>query len=1047
MTMDTGPGVRSRRMAVAFWILLTAGAAVGQRADLAVGSATAVPGSADLLLPVSLVTSGAEVTDLQFDVTFDVARVRLIGAQSGPVAIQVGKSAFLNLTGEGRARVQITGLNDRRLGQGVVALLRFGVRSGADAGLAPVGLDSVLAVAGNGAVVPSTAVAGNVEVVSAMARLSVGAAAVPAGATSFLLPVLLDAAGLPASDVQFDLGYDSTAMVVDSVFAGRTLTRSGKDVSWWRSGPGALRVMAAGLNSATMATGTVAMVRFHVRPDAASATYVVGLANPVLVNPGGESLPVDATAGRVAIDGQLTSDLSLSLPAQTSANGRFELPVDLTGSGPSLADIQFELTYPDSGLQLVGVLPGEAAQMAGRTVSMAPLAPGRALVLVQGLDVAVLPAGELVRVVMLTSGYGGSAPRQVRIGAVVAADPDGREVPVTSGAGWVTVSGTPSRPIARLRLGQSQLSITDTAAFRDQGVRSLAVRVMLEGADAAATDLQFDVHHAGTIAIDGIVPSAALVDSGKSVSLRQTNDFTDRVVLTGMNDRGLPAGELFTLLLTVFPSALGESVELSPVALVLSDRAGESLPIEGVSGVLMVDRLPQLTPIGPQVARAGVPLVLHLSGSDVDGDSLAFRVADNPTGSTLLGSVFTWTPTGGQAGRAYPVVFTVVDGRGGAVSETVTITVDQAIYQHAYDLPGGWSMVSLPFQVPNSNLAGLFPTAVSPMFRFNAAYAGATSFAPGVGYWVKLPGATQVTISGPAHADSELVAALPARWSMIGPGAVPLDVAALKAAYPALVSVFGWQGRYRSVTTLQPGQAYWANLAWPAVLDLSGRVAPVPAARLVADAVDDPASVVCLWAEGPEGRQAVALGAAGSQTVALPPPPPAECFDVRVEVGHGVGAWQVPAEPGLYPLHLQGPVQRLRWEDVPDQGWQLEIDGQVMPLTGSGQVQVTSLTQARVGRVAVAPVAAALYPCWPNPFNPSTSIRYDLGQPGPVRLRVFASSGQLVRELVAQVQPAGTHEVTWDGRDAQGSAVGNGVFLCQLEAGGRRAVTRMVLMK
>jgi hypothetical protein len=678
---------------------------------------------------------------------------------------------------------------------------------------------------------------------------------------------------------------------------------------------------------------------------------------------------------------------------------------------------------------------------------MASLAPGRALVLVQGLDVAVLPGGELVRVVMLTSGYGGSAPREVRVSDVVGADPDGRAVPIASGAGWVTVAGTPSRPIARLRLGQSQLSITDTAAFREQGLRSLAVQVVLEGADSAATDLQFDVHHAGTIAIDGIVPSAALVDSGKSVSLRQTNDYTDRVVLTGMNDHGLPAGELFTLLLTVFPSALGESIQLSPVALVLSDRAGESLPIEGVSGVLMVDRLPQLTPIGPQTAQAGVAFVLHLAGTDADGDSLAFRVAGNPTGSTLVGSVFTWTPTVGQAGRAYPVVFTVMDGRGGAASETVTISVDQAIYQHAYDLPGGWNMVSLPCQVANANLNGLFPTAVSPMFRFNAAYAGAGSFAPGVGYWVKLPGTTQVTVSGPAHADSELVALLPARWSLVGPGAVPLDVAALKAAYPALLSVFGWQGRYRAVTALQPGQAYWVNLAWPAALDLSGRVAAAPAARPVAGADGSPTPPVCLWADGPDTRQAVVLGAPANQLVALPPPPPAGCFDVRVEVGHGVATWEVPVDAGLYPLQFQGPVQQLRWEGVPDQGWQLEIDGQVVPLVGSGQVPVSAQTRVRLGRGAAAPAAMALYPCWPNPFNPSTSIRYHLAQSGPVRLRVFAASGQLVRELVARVQPAGSHEVVWDGRDGQGSAVGNGVFLCQLETASGRAVTRMVLMK
>ncbi len=84
---------------------------------------------------------------------------------------------------------------------------------------------------------------------------------------------------------------------------------------------------------------------------------------------------------------------------------------------------------------------------------------------------------------------------------------------------------------------------------------------------------------------------------------------------------------------------------------------------------------------------------------------------------------------------------------------------------------------------------------------------------------------------------------------------------------------------------------------------------------------------------------------------------------------------------------------------------------------------------------------------YPNPFNPSTTIAYDLAQAGNVRLRVYAASGQIVRELVAANQASGRYEVEWDGRDGNGVLVGNGVYLCELRAGDFRAVTRMVLMK
>jgi hypothetical protein len=84
---------------------------------------------------------------------------------------------------------------------------------------------------------------------------------------------------------------------------------------------------------------------------------------------------------------------------------------------------------------------------------------------------------------------------------------------------------------------------------------------------------------------------------------------------------------------------------------------------------------------------------------------------------------------------------------------------------------------------------------------------------------------------------------------------------------------------------------------------------------------------------------------------------------------------------------------------------------------------------------------------YPNPFNPSTTIRYGLAQAGDVQLNVYAVSGQLVRQLVAGQQGAGTHQVDWDGREGSGATVGSGVYLAVLRAGDCRAVRRMVLMK
>jgi hypothetical protein len=88
-----------------------------------------------------------------------------------------------------------------------------------------------------------------------------------------------------------------------------------------------------------------------------------------------------------------------------------------------------------------------------------------------------------------------------------------------------------------------------------------------------------------------------------------------------------------------------------------------------------------------------------------------------------------------------------------------------------------------------------------------------------------------------------------------------------------------------------------------------------------------------------------------------------------------------------------------------------------------------------------------LYPSQPNPFNPQTTVKYDLPESGPVRLSVFDVAGRLVRTLVDDTMPPGSHEAVWDGTDSSGRAVGSGSYLARLEFGGKVEVVRMGLVR
>lgn len=80
------------------------------------------------------------------------------------------------------------------------------------------------------------------------------------------------------------------------------------------------------------------------------------------------------------------------------------------------------------------------------------------------------------------------------------------------------------------------------------------------------------------------------------------------------------------------------------------------------------------------------------------------------------------------------------------------------------------------------------------------------------------------------------------------------------------------------------------------------------------------------------------------------------------------------------------------------------------------------------------PKSFALVGVFPNPFNPSTEVRFDLPETAEVGIVIYNVLGQPVREVLEGVLEAGRHVVVWDGRDQRGEPLASGVYLCRLEA-------------
>ncbi len=118
--------------------------------------------------------------------------------------------------------------------------------------------------------------------------------------------------------------------------------------------------------------------------------------------------------------------------------------------------------------------------------------------------------------------------------------------------------------------------------------------------------------------------------------------------------------------------------------------------------------------------------------------------------------------------------------------------------------------------------------------------------------------------------------------------------------------------------------------------------------------------------------------------------------------------------------------------------------GQPIQLVVAGQSLVTEVTSGSETNV---PTVFALHANVPNPFNPSTAIKYDIAAPSEVTVVIFDMLGKPVRTLVSERQPAGRYAATWDGRDEKGKAVSSGVFICQLRTDGFVQNRKMLLLQ
>jgi len=149
---------------------------------------------------------------------------------------------------------------------------------------------------------------------------------------------------------------------------------------------------------------------------------------------------------------------------------------------------------------------------------------------------------------------------------------------------------------------------------------------------------------------------------------------------------------------------------------------------------------------------------------------------------------------------------------------------------------------------------------------------------------------------------------------------------------------------------------------------------------------------------------------------------------------------RVTTDEGVFPFAVQnGELARAYALNVAGMVQQVELDPEHWVLA--------TVTQGTVDAPVLARLRPRLLPAYPNPFNPATTVRFELPAPQEIALRLYDLQGRLVRTLAAGSYGAGPHALPWDGTDDTGRRVASGTYVLRLEAGKTLAASKLTLLK
>jgi hypothetical protein len=380
----------------------------------------------------------------------------------------------------------------------------------------------------------------------------------------------------------------------------------------------------------------------------------------------------------------------------------------------------------------------------------------------------------------------------------------------------------------------------------------------------------------------------------------------------------------------------------------------------------------------------------------------------------------------------------------------------------AYDIPleKEWNLISVPFTGVKTRPKQIFSTLIrkglleyvsspSGYFKPGDPYSTLTSISSKEGYYLKLNGpVNKIFFRGRALTDKTI--SLSAGWNMIAYS--PDYELAVDKAFESLIAsntlqyVTGFtQGalvydpdapQSSTLNTLKPTKGYWVkvtdavtNFSFPAQTQ-GGAVGKIAANYSVKHPEVKPNPSFMFVKGKIMGRYNVG-----------------DWVKVLSEDNHVVGAAEIIEGGYLRNSAVYGDDVTTEDIDGLKAGEKIAFAYDGDTLTSHVQFNPMSFHEVKLDYDTFLPTTFALHQNHPNPFNPITTIRYDLPENGPVSIIIYDLMGREIKTLVKQVSAPGRYSVNWNGTNQWGKQIASGIYFYRMETPGYQSVKKLIFLK